>query len=70
MFFLKNRATLPIDEENSNQPSIESNENENPIFFLKKSILNTEPYSGPEHLYENEAWAPEQPQIGLFDRRR
>ena len=70
VFFLRNRVTLPIDEEKSIQPSIEPNENENPVFVLKKSFLNTEPFSGPDHLYENEAWAPEQPQIGLFSRRR
>lgn len=70
MFFLRNRATLPIDENNSNEPSFESSENENPNFFLRKSFLNTEPFSGPEHLYENEAWAPEQAQIRLFNRKR
>lgn len=70
MFFLRNRATFNVDENNPNQPSLESNDNESPIFFLRKSFRDTELYSGPEHLYENEAWAPEEDQVRLFSRRR
>jgi hypothetical protein len=68
MFFLKNRVSLPIEDRNLNSTS--ETPNETPIFFLYKSLRQIDFNSGPEHPYEDEAWAPEASQIGLFSKKR
>jgi hypothetical protein len=66
LFFLRNRATL-LSEDIDLNPSTLDALADNPIFFLPKGFIQSDFFSGPEFLFENEAWAPE-PQIRLFNK--
>lgn len=69
MFFLKNRATQSKDETTSSQSSFEPIKIETSVPFVPRFFRNSEPFSGPDYLYENEAWAPEEPQVRLFNKK-
>ncbi len=49
-----------------------SNEAEDQLLFGSSSLFGKmrNRYSGPDMLYENEAWAPENVYVGLFRKRR
>ncbi len=69
MFFLKNRATQSNGETTSSQSATEPIKIETSVPFVPRFFRNSEPYSGPDYLYENEAWAPEEPQVRLFNKK-
>lgn len=46
-----------------------SSSGHNATLFHKLFGRETLPYAGPDHSYENEAWAPE-PYVGLFRKKR
>jgi hypothetical protein len=66
VFFLNNRATLPVDE--VAQTSLEPTENY--THLLQRLFRSSDTFSGPDPIYENEAWAPEPPQVRLFNKQR
>lgn len=69
MFFFRNRATQSSDEVSSSPSYSETNKHENPVTFVPRFFRNSEPFSGPDYLYENEAWAPEESQVRLFNKK-
>lgn len=69
MFFFKSRATQSCDEVTFSQSSSEPIQFETPVPFVPRFFRNSEPFSGPDYQYENEAWAPEEPQVRLFNKK-
>lgn len=61
MFFLKNRGVTSAKEATS-LPSQSGPRRNGRGFFLFKSSQGLDLYSGPDFLYENEAWAPDNQQ--------
>jgi hypothetical protein len=67
MFFLKNRGVTSGKTTASQQVPSEPRKN-GKGFFLFKPSHESNLYSGPDFLYENEAWAPDYQQTRLYDK--